>query len=317
MILRASVRYGAKLITIEFKRGACIPVAIVFYMLGLLASANTLAAEERLTIDVWPEGVTEDAERIGAETSTVAKEPPITLVTNVTRPTLTVYQPPPEQSNGCAVLICPGGGYYKLAIDLEGTEVAEWFNTLGVTAAVLKYRVPRRDEEHPHKIPLQDAQRAIRLMRQHARAWGIDPDRVGVLGFSAGGNLALMMGTRWEQHAYEKSTAVDQFSCRPVFMILIYAAYLGDKQNDKQLSPNIRVSNTTPPTFMAVTYDDQMRGLHAALLLAELKKAGVPAELHVYSKGGHGYGLRASDNPVCHWPDRCADWMRASSLLKR
>jgi acetyl esterase/lipase len=180
---------------------------------------------------------------------------------------------------------------------------------------VLKYRVPRRDKDLPHKAPLQDAQRAIRLARRNAKQWDIDPDRIGILGFSAGGNLTVMAGTQWSEGTYDPVDEADRLACRPDFMVPVYAAYLGDKKDPWTLSPLVCVTEKTPPTFMAVTQDDKQRGAQAALLLVELTKAGVPAELHVYTKGGHGYGLRPSGDPVCTWPKRCEEWLRASGFL--
>lgn len=233
----------------------------------------------------------------------------------VTEPTLTVYRSSADKANGAGVLICPGGGYNILAWNKEGTEIAEWFNSIGVTAAVLQYRVPRRDPENPHAAPLQDAQRALRLVRQHAKDWGVDVKRVGILGFSAGGNLAVMAGTHWDQTTYAKLDATDDLSCRPDFLVPIYPAYLGDENKPGPLSPLVRVTKESPPTFIAVTQDDKLRGLNAASFYIELQKAKVPAELHIYTKGGHGYGLRPSENPVSQWPKRCEDWLRAMKII--
>jgi len=282
--------------------------------LVLVLAAATLTAADPAELKLWPGGVPGETDEPG-ETKVQQGNDGVVRVTYVGDPTITVYRAPAETANGCAVVICPGGGYNILAWDKEGTEIAEWLNSIGVTGIVLKYRVPRRDKEQPHAAPLQDAQRAIRLARKKADAWAIDPQRIGILGFSAGGNLTVMAGTHWDKTTYEKVDDADQLSCRPDFMVPIYAAYLGAKDNPWALSPLVRVTDKTPPTFMAVTLDDKYRGAHAALLLVELKKAGVPAELHVYANGGHGYGLRPSDNPVCTWPGRCADWMRSTGLL--
>ncbi|MBN2475420.1 MAG: alpha/beta hydrolase [Pirellulales bacterium] len=289
-------------------------LAPAFGLALLLAVATTVAAAPA-EVKLWPNGVPGEAEEPG-ETKAQPGNDSVLRVTYVGDPTITIYRAPRETANGCAVVICPGGGYNILAWDKEGTEIAEWLNSIGVTGIVLKYRVPRRDSAQPHKAPLQDAQRAIRLARRNAEAWAIDPQRVGILGFSAGGHLTVMAGTHWDETTYEKVDDADQLSCRPDFMVPVYAAYLGAKDNPWGLDPLVRVTDKTPPTFMAVTLDDKHRGAHAALLLVELKKVGVPAELHVYAKGGHGYGLRPSDNPVCTWPERCADWMRSSGLLR-
>jgi acetyl esterase/lipase len=280
----------------------------------LSAAVGSVAVADTVELKLWPDGVPGETGDPG-KTESKQGDDNILRLTYVGEPTITLYRASQETANGCAVLICPGGGYHILAWDLEGTEIAEWLNSVGVTAVVLKYRVPRRDKEQPHKAPLQDAQRAIRLTRKNAEAWGIDPKRIGILGFSAGGHLTVMAGTHWDKTTYEKVDEADDLSCRPDFLVPIYAAYLGDKKDRWTLNSQVRVTDKTPPTFMAVTYDDKERAAHAALLLVELKKAGVPAELHIYAKGGHGYGLRPSDNPVCTWPKRCEDWMRATGLL--
>ncbi len=230
-------------------------------------------------------------------------------------PTLTLYRAAEEKSNGAAVVICPGGGYNILAWTHEGLEIAEWLNSIGVSAFVLKYRVPRRDPVTPHALPLQDAQRAIRLVRSNAGKWGIDPKRVGMLGFSAGGNLTVMAGTHFNEETYTKIDAADELSARPDFLIPIYPAYLGDGKKKDQLSPLIKVTGKTPPSFVAITHDDADRAYYAALFYAALRKNNVVGELHIYARGGHGYGLRKSPNPVHTWPQRCEEWMRAMGYL--
>ncbi len=277
-----------------------------------------LRAAERAVLKIWPSGAPGETGDIGPEESQEGTEAkPITRLRNVSEPTITVYRPPADKVNGCAVVVCPGGGYHILAWNLEGTEVAEWLNSLGVTAVLLKYRVPRRDEQAPHQAPLQDAQRALRLTRQNAEAWGVDPQRVGILGFSAGGNLTVMAATHWDQSTYESVDEADDLSCRPDFMIPIYPAYLFDKGDKTRLSPLVRVNQQTPPTFIAVTHDDADRAAYAALLYVALQRSGVPAELHIFSRGGHGYGLRPSDNPVSGWPGLCEKWMQVSGLLRK
>lgn len=286
-------------------------------LLSLIVAVPTnLFAAEQIELKVWPKGAPGETGDIGPERELPPRgQKKVIRLTDVSEPTITVYQPPKDKANGCCVVICPGGGYGILAWDLEGTEVAEWLNSIGVTGVVLKYRVPRRDKESPHTAPLQDAQRAIRLVRKNAQAWGIDPTRVGVLGFSAGGHLTVMTGTQWDKTTYEKIDETDRLSCRPDFLIPIYAAYLGDKKDDSQLSSSLRISKETPPTFMAVTLDDKMRGLHAGLLLAELKKVGVAAEAHIFVRGGHGYGLRPSADAVSGWPKLCEQWLRTQGFL--
>lgn len=281
----------------------------------LVCAVAASGAEPPREFPLWTDAPPGEVSVSEPDQVTVSGDPPEMRVTRVHRPTLTAFPAPAEKANGCGVIVCPGGGYNLLAFDKEGTEVARWLNSLGVTAFVLKYRVPRRDPQQPHAAPLQDVQRAIRLVRGDAQRWGLDRRRLGVLGFSAGGHLAVLAGTHWDRRSYEPSTAADQVDCRPDFVIPIYPAYLGDEEHAERLSPLIRVNSRTPPMFIAVTYDDQDRAIGAARLLIRLKQADVAAELHVYSRGGHGYGLRPSANPVSTWPQRCEDWLRASGWL--
>ena len=286
-------------------------------VLAILALATAALAAGNVTLKLWPNGAPGETGDIGPEREVPPKEGQTKVIrlTDVSEPAITLYRAPKTKANGTAVVIAPGGGYNILAWDLEGTEIAEWLNSIGVAAVILKYRVPRRDKENPHRVPLQDAQRAMRLVRQNAEAWGIAPNRVGMLGFSAGGHLTVMTGTHWGETTYDRIDAADDLSSRPDFLIPIYPGALGDKEDPMKLSPLVRITEKTPPTFMAVTYDDKDRGAQAALMLVELKKKGVPAELHIFSKGGHGYGLRPSENPVSGWPKLCEQWMRASGLF--
>ncbi len=280
--------------------------------LAILVAASSAMAD-RPVIKLWPNGLPAGAKPVdpkrAKQLDAATDEERIRFVAD---PTLTVYVAPKSKATGRAVVVCPGGGYNILAWPKEGLELAEWFNSIGVTAAVLKYRVPRRDPLTPHVEPLQDGQRAIRLVRHHAKEWGVDPDKVGILGFSAGGHLTVMTGTHWDKPAYKAADKVDELSCRPDFMCPIYAAYLGDNYNVRvaEIGKLVRVTEKTPPTFMAVTADDSMRGAQAALLFVKLRQHKVPAELHVYSKGGHGYGIRPSDNPVSTWHHRLGDWLK-------
>jgi acetyl esterase/lipase len=287
-------------------------------VLSTVLNAALVPAAEPQEQKIWPGEVPGEAEFTPPPSATKAspkKDDDTLRIGLVTEPTMTLYKAPPEIFNGTAVVICPGGGYNILAYDKEGTEVAQWLNTLGITAAVLKYRVPRRDKDAPHAAPLQDAQRCIRLLRHNATQWGINPGAIGVLGFSAGGNLAVMAGTHWDETSYAKQDAADEVSCRPDFLIPIYPAYLGDEKTIGPLNPLVKITAKTPPTFIAVTHDDQLRGVNAALFYVELKRSGIPAELHIYTKGGHGYGLRPSDDPVHTWPQRCEEWLRSMNLI--
>ncbi len=289
-------------------------------MILALAMASVSSAADKPVIKLWPQGLPKDAkpiasDRIAELEAKQSKE----RITYVSEPTLTIYQADTTIANGCGIVICPGGGYNILAWPKEGLELAEWFNTFGVTAAVLKYRVPRRDLKRPHWEPLQDVQRAVRLMRHNAAPWQVDPNRIGVLGFSAGGHLTFMVGTHFDEETYDAVDDADQLSARPDFMCPIYAAYLGNnyKDNVAEIGSLVKITKQTPPTFMAVALDDTYRGVQAGLILAKFKKAGVPAEAHIYSVGGHGYGIRPSDQPVSTWHLRLKDWMQASGLLAK
>lgn len=237
-------------------------------------------------------------------------------VFGVTTPTLSVYPADAAKACGTSVLVCPGGGYNILAWDHEGLAIAEWLNSIGVHAFVLKYRVPRRPDDYMTP-PLQDAQRAMRLIRSQGTGVSVDPERIGILGFSAGGHLAVAASTESKRQSYSTVDEADKVSARPDFMIPIYAAYLGHPKDDSQLNPSLNLTRTTPPMFTAVTQDDKNRGIHAALLFAELTRVKVPAEVHVFTKGGHGYGMRESKNAVSGWPKACEAWMRSQGLLEK
>jgi len=230
---------------------------------------------------------------------------------NVSVPTLTLYRPPAGRDTGTAVLVCPGGAYRILAMDLEGTEVCAWLNSLGVTAALLKYRVPLRAEREKHAAPLQDAQRAMSLLRHRAKEFGLNPERLGVLGFSAGGHLAAVLSTGGNTRTYAAIDNVDEKNCRPDFTLLIYPAYLTVKEQGDKLAPELNVTAQTPPAFVAMTQDDPVRVENALYYTLALKQAKVPVELHVYPTGGHGYGLRPTKEVVTTWPARASEWMQA------
>ncbi len=236
---------------------------------------------------------------------------------NVSEPTITVYRPMPFADTGTTVVVCPGGGYYILAIDLEGTEVCEWLNSIGVTAVLVKYRVPRREGRPPYAAPLQDAQRAVGIVRSHAGEWGLNPGRIGVLGFSAGGNLCAVLSAQASSRTYPRVDSSDDASCRPDFQLLIYPAYLVSDAGGYAIAPEAAVNPATPPTFLVMAVDDPIHVENVLGYAMALREAKVPFELHVYPTGGHGYGLRRTRDTVTTWPDRAADWMRGLGLLER
>ena len=278
------------------------------------------AAEKPSTIDLWPDKPPGDKGDLGDEKILENKpgESQVKRIANVSHPTLTLFRPDKDKDTGAAVVIAPGGGYNILAWDLEGEEVAAWLNSVGVTGVVLKYRVPRRPGTPGDAAPPQaqmDAQRAVRLVRSKAADWNLDPKRIGMLGFSAGGHLTAWTATHFDRRAYDPIDDADQVSCRPDFAVLIYPAYLLNKDGDG-LAADLPVTRETPPMFLAHAGDDKISPQNSVEMYLALKKAGAPAELHVYASGGHGFGLRPSDKPCSTWPRRCADWMKDQGLLK-
>ncbi|HEU4754672.1 MAG TPA: alpha/beta hydrolase [Armatimonadota bacterium] len=300
---------------------------LTFLSLGLLAFAGlrpACAAGASLTLPVWPGQPPGETAPLGEEKDMTKPEDGkiagkrLIRLGNVSRPVLAVFRPERAKDTGAAVVIAPGGGYSILAWDLEGEEVAAWLNSIGVTGVVLKYRVPRRPDQPKDKPPvtaLQDAQRAVSLVRSKAKEWGLDPARIGMLGFSAGGHLAAWTATNPDQRAYSAVDEVDRVSCRPDFLVLVYPAYLANKEGTG-LMPEIRVSKDTPPTFFAHAANDPVTAENSALMFLALKRAGVPAELHIYNSGGHGFGLRRTEEPCTTWPARCEEWLRARGVLQ-
>jgi len=297
-------------------------------MAWLCVSWPAAAADPPLVVELWPGKVPEETGNIGAERTLMSPKldrkqvevtEPTRMVTNVSRPTITIYRPAKDKDTGTAVLICPGGGYWNLYWQLEGEEVASWLNSLGVTGILLKYRVPRRPDEprgEPARRPLQDAQRAVSLVRSKAGQWGIAPQRIGMVGFSAGGHLALATATRFERRSYEPIDDVDKTSCRPDFAIGAYSGYLKAKDRD-ELAPGLRIPAGTPPIFLVHGGDDIISDpAHSVVMYLALKRAGVPAELHVYATAAHDFGVRASDHPCSTWTQACATWLRHQGFLQ-
>ena len=296
-------------------------------LVSLILVLPTVAAEP-LVVEIWPGKVPDENGDIGVERfrmspaldrKQVEVTEPTRMITDVTKPTLTIYRPSKEKDTGTAMLICPGGGYWNLYWQLEGEEVATWLNSMGVTGIILKYRVPRRPDEpknEPARRPLADAQRAVSLVRSRAGEWGINPERIGIVGFSAGGHLAIATATSFEKRTYEPIDDVDKTSCRPDFAIPVYSGYLKAKDKD-ELALGLRIPSGTPPVFLVHGGEDIVSPPeHSVLMYLALKRAGVSAELHVYANTAHDFGVRKSDRPYSTWTGSCADWLRDQGLLK-
>jgi acetyl esterase/lipase len=295
----------------------------------LLLGASCLTALAPLTfaaagppeIALWPEQAPGEKGGLGEErdmtkpTEGLVAGKPLIRLGNVSKPTITIHRPPAGKDTGAAVLVCPGGGYSILALDLEGSEVCDWLNSIGVTGVLLKYRVPKRPGLEKHAAALQDAQRALGMVRHRASEWGLDPGRLGVLGFSAGAHLSAALCSSSGQRTYPAVDDADKASCRPDFTVLIYPAYLTLKEDGDKIAPEVAVTTNSPPTFIAIAEDDPVRLENALFYTLALKQAKVPVELHVYPVGGHGYGLRRTKDLVTTWPDRVGDWLRSRGLL--
>jgi acetyl esterase/lipase len=285
------------------------------------------AADKPLVVEIWPGTPPEEAGTIGEEMvrmsprldhKQVEVTEPTRLITNVTGPTLTIYRPAKDKDTGTAVLICPGGGYWDLYWQLEGEEVAAWLNSIGATGIILKYRVPRRPDEvkgEPARRPLQDAQRAVSLVRSMAEVWDIHPQQIGIVGFSAGGHLAIATATGFDRRTYKPVDDVDKISCRPDFAIGVYSGYLKAKDKD-EIAPGLHIPAATPPIFLAHGGADIISPPeHSVLMYLALKKAGIPAELHIYATAAHDFGVRASEHPCSTWTQACAAWLRHQRFL--
>jgi acetyl esterase/lipase len=283
-----------------------------------LTLASPVVAQEPTTVAIWPGKPAGDVGITGEEKFIEIKQSPdIKWLTNVTKPTLTIYRPAKDKDTKVAMLIAPGGGYHNLAWDREGTEVAQWLNSLGITGIILKYRCPRRPGDakgEPPAGPLKDAQRAISLVRHKAKDWGLDPDKIGMVGFSAGGHLVGSTCTNFEKRSYEASDEVDKVSCRPDFGVMAYSGYFKRKDKD-EISPTVGTPARTPPLFFVHASDDPVSEVdHSVVLYLALKHARIDAELHVYATGGHGFGVRQT-GPCAGWTRTCADWLRERGLL--
>jgi len=307
--------------------------AAVFACGGLHAAQTNVwrPAPGHTQIPIWP-GAAPDAQPVpGPEHTVVSKNlvagKPWVAVDNVSQPTLTVYSPK-GTTTGVAVVVFPGGGYNVLAIDLEGTEICDWLTSRGITGVLLKYRAPTakvgRYRESP--LALQDAQRTLGLVRFRAAEWHIDPHKIGVIGFSAGGHLVAATSTHFDKRSYAAVDAADKASCRPDFAIALYPGHLSpwypdgpDSWNDTKrlgLNPNIMVSSNTPPTFLLQAQNDPVDDVRNSMAYSlALRNARVPVELHLYAEGGHAFGLRRTKFPITEWPQLVEKWLKTIGMI--
>lgn len=278
-------------------------------------------------IPLWPKGVPHARPAAGPEVAGIVVDnagvpkpvggKPWIYVDNVTQPTMTVYTPA-QKNSGAAVVVFPGGGYNVLAIDLEGTEACDWLTSHGITCVLLKYRVPC-NKTGPYRdcaTALEDAQRAVGLVRFRAAEWHVDPNKIGVLGFSAGGHMVAAISTHYEQRLYPPVDEADKTSCRPDFAVALYPGHLAVPEENFVLNPDIRVTDRTPPTLLVQATDDPVDPVENSLVYyAALQKAGVPVEMHLYAKGGHAFGLRRTQSPITGWPKLLEEWLKAMGFI--
>ena len=284
------------------------------FVAGILlacVAVTTASASDPIIWNLWPGQPPGDEVQLGPEFDRTGPDGRlvagrrVTRLTNVSVPTVAIFRPKPEVDTGAAVVIAPGGGHTILAYDLEGTEVAAWLNSIGMTGIVLKYRVPGRDPDRRWLAAAQDGQRAVSLVRGRAEEIGIDPDRIGIIGFSAGGT-PVRYSALVKERLYEPVDRYDTVSFRPDFAAPIYSGGVPE---------GAAITEECPPFFMVIAHDDRDRSVAVAELYIALKRANVSAELHIYESGGHGYGLRETELPVTSWPDRMEEWMRRLGLF--
>ncbi|MEO8171424.1 MAG: alpha/beta hydrolase [Sediminibacterium sp.] len=301
------------------KQNKCLLIQFLLIMIPavLLAQTKNISG----AIHLWPNGAPGEIANPPAEkdnTKPTDNKPDgrtVIRLTNVSDPTVTIYTPA-KSNNGAAVIVCPGGGYGILAIDLEGTEICEWLNSIGITALLLKYRVPVKKDVPRYQPPLQDAQRAMGWIRFNANKYGIDTGKIGIMGFSAGAHLSATLSTNYSKRTYDVFDEADKINCRPDFVALIYPAYLTVKEKGDAIAPELPVNSNTPPTFLVQTQDDGVRVESSLFYYMALKKENVAAEMHLYAKGGHGYGMRAKGTGIETWPQRMKEWLQTNQVIK-
>ena len=277
-------------------------------------------ARGHVRLNLWPHGAPGAAPSSAPEVDTTTATDklvagkPVLRLGNVSVPTLTVYSPK-GKNTGAAIVVFPGGSYHILALDLEGTEVCDWLNSVGITCVLVKYRVPNSGPYPKSAAALQDGQRAVGIVRSHAVEWHVDPDRIGVLGFSAGAHLSAALSTHFDQRLYDPIDDADKTSCRPDFVVVVYPGYLALSEQNFAPNAEIHVTEKTPPTFIVQAEDDPVHVENSTVYFLALKNAKVPAELHLYADGGHGYGLRRTGLPISAWPTLVETWLQTIQMV--
>ena len=304
--------------------------ALAFAIFGVALTASVANAQTpsawqpapgQTQIPIWPKGAPGATQNPPAEADTTTSKDnliagkPLIRLGNVSNPTITLYKPTTNPT-GAAIVVFPGGGYHILAIDLEGTEVCDWLTSSGIACIILKYRVPDSGPYPKSSAALQDAQRAIGFVRSHATEWRIDPHRIGVLGFSAGAHLAAALSTHFDKRLYDSIDTADNLSCRPDFAVIVYPGYLAIAEENMAPNSEIHPTDQTPPSFIVQAEDDPVHVENATVYFLELKNAKVPAELHIYAEGGHGWGLRPTNQPVTHWPKLVETWLHTIHIIE-
>jgi acetyl esterase/lipase len=314
------------------------PLAVVLCLLFVCGRASAEAtgwqpSPGHTQVRIWPVGVPDQQPVAGPEfampTKSLVAGKPWVAVSNVAQPTMTVYSPK-GKNTGVAVVVFPGGGYKILAIDLEGTEICDWLTSRGITAVLLKYRVPFSgpywDEQSKRQIypkksmALEDAQRTLGLVRSHAADWHIDPHKIGVLGFSAGGHMVAAMSTHFDERLYPEVDEADKVSCRPDFAVALYPGHLWIDEEKFELNPDIaaNITRKTPPSFLLQDEDDHVDSVNDSLVYyIALKKAEAPVEMHLFAQGGHGFGLRRTKLPVTGWPQLVETWLGTIRMISK
>ena len=309
-------------------------ICALFAFGGLSAQTPTWQPSPGHTqVPIWPGAAPGTHPVTGPETSTTREKDhlvagkPWTYVERVPQPTMTVYSPM-GKNTGAAVVVFPCGGYQMLAIDLEGTEVCDWLTSKGITCVLLKYRVPHTGpswsqscgcyRDTKSSMALEDAQRTVGLVRFHAAEWHIDPHKIGVLGFSAGGHMAAAMSTHFDRRLYPTVDAADKESCRPDFAVALYPGHLGIPREKFELNSEIHVNRETPPTFLLQAQDDHVDDVNDSLVYyIALKNVGVPVEMHLYPYGGHAFGLRRTESAITGWPQLVETWLRTIGMIAK